>query len=548
VATESVKILIEAEDKASAKLRAAVTEQEKAAAKAELTRVKAQKSLAAERVELEQGAEAAHAFRLELEGMEAAEAALIAREKELLTQQKKRAEEQKKLGDTSGAKQTKSGAEFFGAIAGIAGGSEIASIAGQIGGLTEKTSQFGEVAKMGGANAMLFKAGLVAAAGAIGFQVGSALGDVIWQTEKFNSELEKSVANLNKLEQVQLNQLREKLSEFKIDLEFSPDKEAAVTDQIAQLKAELDGYQMSAKAARAAVADMQAQGELSAGSLTTIGMVTNFSDNVKYLQTYSGEFKALLAEKERELEQDTTKADLIREQISELEKLITIEKERDEKRAQAAEEKQSAEYLQGLRDELEMVKAEIDGKSNELKAQRGAGGTFDDDEALRLLNETDAAKKQLAEQQKAQQQKEQDAEKEKQRIKSIEDLKQKELDKLEEEATLLAKGKEAAHALRLEKMGIAKEDAERIAAAQSELDVLDEANKKKESTKATSLNATESRLLTRGPEQDATVKTAEHTKKTAEAAAAQLEEIRKLREQMKPKDSNVITLETVGKN
>jgi hypothetical protein len=516
VATESVKILIEAEDKATTKLKQAVSEQEKAAARAELSRVKAQKSLAAERVELEQGAEAAHAFRLELDGMEAAEAALIAREKELLTQQKKRAAEQQKLAETSGAQQTKTGAEFFGAIAGMAGGSEIASIAGQIGGLTEKTSQFGEVAKMGGANAMLFKTGLVAAAGAIGFQVGSALGNVIFQTEKFNTELEKSVANLNKLEQVQLNQLRERLSEFKIDLEFAPDQEAAVNDQIEQLKAELVGYENGAKSARSAVAALQEQGSLgvgdafqsSTGQLITLG---------QYLETYTGDYQALLAEKQRELEQDQTKAELMREQIKELENIIGREKERNEIRAQREEEKRSAEFLQGLRDELESIQAEIDGKSNELRARRGAGGTFEDDEALRLIEATNAAKKQLEEQQKAERQKEQDAEKEKQRIKSIEDLKQKELDKLEEEAVLLTKGKEAAHALRLEKQGIAKEDAERIAAAQAEIDKLKQLESAK-SERPQNLQAVESRLLTRGAStEDPAKKTEQHAKKTAEA-------------------------------
>ncbi len=547
MATESVKILIEAEDKASAKLRAAVTEQEKAAAKAELARVKAQKSIAAERVELEQGAEAAHAFRLELEGVASAEAALIAREKELLTEQRKRAAEQQRLSETSGAKQTKSGAEFFGAIAGIAGGSEIASIAGQIGGLTEKTSQFGEVAKMGGANAMLFKAGLVAAAGAIGFQIGSELGNIIFQTEKFNAELETAVANLQRLEQVQLNQLREKFADFKIDLEFAPDQEAAVSDQIEQLQAELVGYEFSAKAARAAVADLQAQGSIGIGDAfqSSAGQIVTLTN---YLETYTGDFQAMLAEKQRELEADTTKAELIREQIRELERLSGIEKERAELRAQRQEEKQSAEFLQGIRDEIEMVKAEIDGKANELRARRGAGATLEEDEALRLLNERDAAKKVLEEQQKAERLKEQEAEKEKQRAKSLEDLKQKELDKLEEEATLLAKGKEAAHALRLEKMGMSKEDAERIAAAQAELDMLSEQGKKNESAKATSINATESRLLTRGPEQDAAVRTAEHTKITAEAATKQLEEIRRLREEMKPKSKFELLIETVGKD
>lgn len=544
MATESVKILIEAEDKATAKLRAAVTEQEKAAAKAEVARVKAQKSIAAERVELEQGAEAAHAFRLELEGMASAEAALIAREKELLNQQRQRAAEQRKLADVSGARQTKAGAEFFGSIAGIAGGSEIASIASQIGGLTEKTSQFGEVAKTGGANAMLFKAGLVAAAGVLGFEVGSALGNVIFENERFNRELEKSVASLKKLEAVNLRQMQTSFSEFKIDLEFNENPGQAMADQLEFLKTELGNYQDQARATERSLKQLQEQEDVGFGDIfaSSLGQQQGMLD---YLESYTTDFKALKAEKERDLENERAKAELIKEQVTELERMLGIEKERSELRLQREEEKRSAEFLQSIRDEIAAVQAEIDGAANELRAQRGAGATFEDDEALRLLNQLDAAKQVLEEKRKLEREAEQEVEREKQRAKSLEDLKQRELDKIEEEVTLLTKGKEAAHALRLEKMGMSKEDAERVAAAQAELDRLQEEGRKKESTKTTAINATESRLLTRGPEQDAAIKTAENTEKTAKAAEKLLSKIDNLRSDTKPQAP--VVLETVSK-
>lgn len=96
MATESVKILIEAEDKATAKIKSAILEQEKAA------------------------------------------------ERSVLASQKQTKE---------GLKATKATTDFFGAVAGMAGGSQVASVASQLAGLTEKTGQFSEVAKAGGSSA-----------------------------------------------------------------------------------------------------------------------------------------------------------------------------------------------------------------------------------------------------------------------------------------------------------------------------------------------------------------------------------------------------------
>ena len=89
--------------------------------------------------------------------------------------------------------KAKASTEFVGTLANAMGGSGIGQYAGQVAQLTERISAFSEVSKAGGAGALAFKAGLVGAAGVIGFQIGKALGDVIFQTEKWNKELAKSL-------------------------------------------------------------------------------------------------------------------------------------------------------------------------------------------------------------------------------------------------------------------------------------------------------------------------------------------------------------------
>lgn len=103
------------------------------------------------------------------------------------------AEKQVKAFREVGAK-AKASTELVGTLAGALGGTELSSFANQLSQLTERVSAFSEVAKNGGSGAMAFKAGLVGAAGVLSFNVGKALGDVVFQTEKWNLLLEDSIA------------------------------------------------------------------------------------------------------------------------------------------------------------------------------------------------------------------------------------------------------------------------------------------------------------------------------------------------------------------
>lgn len=88
--------------------------------------------------------------------------------------------------------QSKASTELVGTLATSLGGTGVGAFAGEISMLTERVSAFSEVSKAGGVGALAFKAGLAGAAGVISFKVGKALGDVIFQTEKWNKKLEEA--------------------------------------------------------------------------------------------------------------------------------------------------------------------------------------------------------------------------------------------------------------------------------------------------------------------------------------------------------------------
>lgn len=521
MATESVKILIEAEDKATAQLQKTVREQEKVAAKTALIKQQQEQALTAERIALEQGAEAAEAYRLKIQGLDADTAKLIAREKALIQEQKAANAELAK--QPGGLKSTKATTEFFGAVAGMAGGSQVASVAGQLAGLTEKTGQFSEVAKAGGTSAMLFKAGLVAAAAAIGVQVGKAIGDVVFQTEKFNKELEKAIARSNELAAAGMSARQNAFAEWKIDeIDLNPaGADAAAQEKLDQVMADITARQQQKQEVEKTIKELEKAAEIEWSKVFSLtGTVDQFKEVGQYATSFTGESKAWLAEKQRLFEEDKKSLEELEKQKTELENILGIEKERAEKRREIAAEQASKSFISGLEDQLQALRAELNGTKNEYEAFKNTFSATDGTTAQFLLEDIEAAKNHLAFKQKEEQLKEQAAEKEKQRLKQVDDLRKSEVDRLKEQAILLAEGKEAAHAFRLEKQGMSEADAKAIAAQQAEIDRLNE--QKSQSGKAQSLQAVESRLLTRGPEQDPTAK---NTAEIAKLAKQQLEKL-----------------------
>ena len=106
---------------------------------------------------------------------------------------------------------------------------------------------------------------------------------------------------------------------------------------------------------------------------------------------------------------------------------------------------------------------------------------------------------------------------EKARLQKIEELRKSELTRLEEQKILLTQGEQAAHSFRLQQQGLAKDEADRIAAEQAGIDRLKK--QKEQATKIAekpTLMAFESRLTMRGPSEDTQKNIAENTLKTVE--------------------------------
>lgn len=123
-----------------------------------------------------------------------------------------------------------------GALTKMLGGTELGGQIAQIGELTEKVNQFGQVAKMGQAGALAFKAGLVGLVAVMSFELGKSIGNAIFGTEAFNKKLgearEKSAA-LNR----QMMDLRERgFAEDMANVKLIPDADK----QEAELRAMFD--------------------------------------------------------------------------------------------------------------------------------------------------------------------------------------------------------------------------------------------------------------------------------------------------------------------
>jgi hypothetical protein len=111
-------------------------------------------------------------------------------------------------------------------------------------------------------------------------------------------------------------------------------------------------------------------------------------------------------------------------------------------------------------------------------------------------------------------QKAQDAEK--QRLEKIEDLRKSELSRLEEQKIALEQGQQAAHSYRLQQQGLDKATADAIAAAQAQADAMASAKDERTIEAAAPVTAKESRLMTRGRQDDSQKKIEQNTAQTVD--------------------------------
>ncbi len=462
-----------------------------------------------------------------------------------------------KLIKTSGENAKKS-TEFFGVIATTLGGSELGSYAGQLANITDKTSQFAEVQKLGGAGALAFKAGIVGVVGVLAYQVGSAIGNVIFQTQKWTDSLAKALEKSKELASVAAKNQATRFSDRKEDIEIFQNpaaKKEAYTQLLQQIKTELKSVESQTRGSQKAAEDWNAAWQITGNrkgyAEQANAKLAEDKERLKALQDERAEIEKMLsprteenrliAERQALVAQADDNVKKLKEEIGLLEgkvKFYSVEEEqltkkRDLIKSTQEKTKTSDEFINQLKSEVELLKAKGD-EVFALEAKQKTNGAFAQNEAVTLLKEKQA----LTDKQEAEKQATEQKENE---IKRVNDLRQTELERLEQVRVLLEKGKEAAHAFNLEKQGLSKTEAANIARQQAELDKIKakpEANKQQATPE---LKATESRLLTRGGSSE------DPTKMVAVNTAKMIDELQQMNKRMTDQATRGTTLRVIKK-
>lgn len=396
-----------------------------------------------------------------------------------------------KIRDVGG--KAKASTEFIGVLAGQLGGTEFASAAQGIAGITEKVGQFSEIMKTGGAGAIAFKAGLGALVGVMSFQLGKSIGEMIFGIDDVTSRMQEASGQANQFAQSMIAIASTDISNKMQDLELirDPDKQQnaarALFDDIGkQVDDAVASFQYYSKAADEAakkrgneelVSDLRDQ----ASGYMEVAQALRTQQNALG-DKYSAHARQVRLIKEQQAAEDAAAA----------------------KKAQI-----DASVLSSLRatnyQYIELTKGAEAARRAQLQDQ-GVGET--DIKRILFAEESLKKEKDLADaKQKAQEQ-------EKHRLEKIDDIRKTELQRLEEQRVAMEQGEEAAHSYRLQQQGLDKATADAIAAAQAQADAVMKAGEQKQMQAAPDLAAKESRLITRGKQDDSQKKIEQNTAQT----------------------------------
>jgi hypothetical protein len=405
----------------------------------------------------------------------------------------------KQIKDVGG--KAKASTEFIGTIANLTGNSQIAGFAGQLAGLTDKIGQFSEVSKAGGAGAMAFKGGLIAATAVISFGIGKAIGDIVFETKKWNDELENAKKKLVEIDQKTAKIQKMKLSDSRelIMAEADPEarrklieaESAALTKQLAIQEQARDSAQKTLEAEKLAKEEH-----------------TNIYDTPAMI-------KEKIDAAQRLVDSSQATVDATREERDEYDKMIGAHAQQVEAiRATSAAKEKSKGFIESLKLEVEYLRAT---KEEQLALDAARNATPEmQDEALALLKERDAlkakaeAEKQAADEKKKQEQEEAKAvedfiKQQKDKKKQVEDLIKSEQERIDLRKIELEQGAAAAKIEQLKRKGVDETTAQNLVAQDEEIKRREQQLDSGSSSKfgeATTNTASESRLLTRGPSQD----------------------------------------------
>jgi DNA repair exonuclease SbcCD ATPase subunit len=352
--------------------------------------------------------------------------------------------------------RAKKSTEFFGSLANSLGGTAIGSFAGQLAGLTEKTTQFSEVAKTGTAGALAFKAGIVAAAASAGLSLGKMLGEQIYNLSAFSKQIKTTADNVvratNGMAEALNRDIRFKTQE--IELIKDPEaKKQAYSGLIKKLEADMESLAGVIAKSQAEVAEFD--GSIS-GMLGLPGADKAATDAIR----------GRIAAEQKMLEGLRSQRDELANVNSERARGIEALKEEQSIKSK------SDDYLKGLREEVELLSA----RKEDIAAIEASRNTTGDDaraEAERLIRQRDAIREMNDAAKKAEDEKQRAAER------SL-SLQQATIDKLEEQRIALNEGADAARVFSLEKQGINKLDALKIVSNENEIKRLSDEERRRE--------------------------------------------------------------------
>jgi hypothetical protein len=435
--------------------------------------------------------------------------------------------EQSVKGVKETGQKAKASVEFFGVLAGQLGGSQLQSAAGGVAAITEKMGQFSEMMKVGGAGAMAFQAGLTLLVTTMSFKLGQSIGEMIFGVRDSEKAFSEAKAEADAYAAALVAAGNQKFSEQLEDIQLIRDPEA-------KQQAAVDLFRSIEKGINNSIESMnfyQAQvDEMDASMIPDpFGDQTEIRNQLQQQANAQADIHASLQEQ----------LQTVSKQFGARAQLVQAIKAQ-----QAAEDAAAAKAAQGFNAGMATLK-QLGFQYDELTKGRDAARAAQlrdqgiGDASIKAILMMDGM---IAKEKELQATKEKARQTEENRLTQVENLAKSELQRLEEQKVALEQGQQAAHAFRLTQQGMDKESAEAIAAAQAAMDASTKAGDKKVQP-AAALQATESRLMIRGPKEDSQKKIEQNTQVTAEQSKLLNTAIGKLKDAVEKTQGQRLILE-----
>lgn len=408
-------------------------------------------------------------------------------------QQTGKAIEQSVQGIKDTGAKAKASTEFIGILASQLGGAEFATAAAGLAGITEKVGQFSEVMKVGTAGAIAFSMGMGALVGIVSFQVGKSIGEMIFGVEDLAGKLKAAEAESQRFTQRMIELSNVEIANKFEDLTLirDPDEQQNRASQLfKEIGTQVDDairsfqhYSQEAEKLSAAGGDAEIVADLQNEAAGYMAVAQALRQNQNELgKKYSEHARQVRLIKEQQAAEDAAAAKASQIHASVVSSLRNV----------------NYQYIA-------LTKSVEESRRTQLQDQ-GVGEA--DIKRILFAEQQLKLEKDLADaKQKAQEQ-------EKQRLEKIEDLRKSELSRLEEQKIALEQGQEAAHSYRLQQQGLDKATADAIAAAQAQADAMMRQKDERAIEPAAEVNSKESRLLTRGRQDDSQKKIEQNTAQT----------------------------------